>query len=164
MRKVGLSSVAMFAAVVLWIHSALFWQIGTVKYSGGTGEAGNPWRIAEAIDLIALGDNTGDYSGCFVLTGDIDLTGYGPFEKALIGYDTSSDYNFQGNGFGGVFDGRIFIGRQFTLFEYFFSIFSNFAVFPLEFEFYFLLYICISFMFSGFIPQVKRLQLLFNNA
>ncbi|MCP4708294.1 MAG: hypothetical protein GY869_06700, partial [Planctomycetes bacterium] len=82
---------------------------GTVKYSGGTGEAGNPWQIAGPGDLIALGGNTGDYSGCFVLASDIDMSGYGPFEMALIACSTNTDYGFVGIGFGGVFDGAGFV-------------------------------------------------------
>ena len=53
-------------------YPKLFWQY---RYSGGTGTAGDPYRIWTPEDLIALGENTDDYGKSFVLTADIDMTG-----------------------------------------------------------------------------------------
>ena len=43
------------------------------QYSGGSGAAENPYRIATAADLIALGETPEDYDKHFILTADIDL-------------------------------------------------------------------------------------------
>jgi len=45
----------------------------TAKYSGGTGEPNDPYQIATATDLIALGETPEDYDKHFILTADIDL-------------------------------------------------------------------------------------------
>ena len=81
-------------------------------YSGGTGEPNNPYQIADANDLLALGATTADYGKSFILTADIDLD---PnlldgqvFTTAVIAIDTNStDYlhEFQGTAFKGTFDG-----------------------------------------------------------
>ena len=74
-------------------YPRLSWQ----KYSGGTGEPNDPYQIATADDLIALGETPGDYGKCFILTADIDLDpnlpGRKVFDKAVFGT------------FMGVFDG-----------------------------------------------------------
>ncbi|MEW6404796.1 MAG: hypothetical protein AB1649_23615 [Chloroflexota bacterium] len=58
------------------------------KYSGGTGEPNNPYQIATAEDLIALGESTEDYDKHFILTADIDLDTNLPgrkiFDRAVI--------------------------------------------------------------------------------
>jgi hypothetical protein len=58
------------------------------KYSGGTGEPNDPYRIATAADLIALGESPEDYDRHFILTTDIDLgpslPGRKAFDKAVI--------------------------------------------------------------------------------
>ncbi len=58
------------------------------QYSGGTGEPNDPYRIATAADLIALGETPEDYDKHFILTADIDLDpnlpGRKVFEKAVI--------------------------------------------------------------------------------
>jgi hypothetical protein len=43
------------------------------KYGGGSGTADDPYLIATAEDLIALGDDPNDYNKHFILTDDIDL-------------------------------------------------------------------------------------------
>ncbi len=76
------------------------------QYSGGAGTEGDPYQIATAGDLIALGGNTGDYDKCFVLTADIDLAGY-EFDHAVIAWDEDTrTFGFQGNSFSGVFNGN----------------------------------------------------------
>ena len=74
-------------------------------YSGGTGEPNDPYQIATAEDLIALGNEPNDYNDCFVLTADIDLSGY-VFDRAVIAPDVDSDYPFNGTEFTGSFDGQ----------------------------------------------------------
>ncbi|MCX5643923.1 MAG: hypothetical protein NTZ17_04445 [Phycisphaerae bacterium] len=72
------------------------------KYSGGSGTVQDPYQIATAADLIALGETPDDYDKHFVLTADIDLApnlpGRKVFDKAVIGPAGSS--------FAGVFDGN----------------------------------------------------------
>ena len=80
------------------------------KYSGGTGEPDDPYRIATAQDLIVLGENPQDYDKHFILTTDIDLDpnlpGRKVFDSAVIAPDTNDGkFGFQGTRFTGVFDG-----------------------------------------------------------
>jgi len=63
------------------------------KYGGGSGTADDPYQIATAADLIALGEDPNDYDKHFKLVGDIDLAGH-VFDKAVI------------SPFTGVFDGN----------------------------------------------------------
>lgn len=63
-------------------------------YSGGSGTPTDPYQIASAEDLIALGETPDDYTKHFVLTADIDLSGY-TFDRAVIappGEDDSSSH------------------------------------------------------------------------
>ena len=80
------------------------------KYSGGTGEPNDPYQIATAADLIALGGTPEDYDKHFILTADIDLDpnlpGRKVFDKAVIAPDIDdTGYEFDGTSFTGVFDG-----------------------------------------------------------
>jgi hypothetical protein len=77
------------------------------KYSGGTGEPNDPYKIASAADLIALGNEPNDYDKHFILTVNIDLAGY-VFDKAVIAPDTdpNTEWDFEGMPFIGVFDGN----------------------------------------------------------
>jgi predicted secreted protein len=88
-------------------YPRLAWE----KYSGGTGEPNDPYQIATAADLIALGEMPADYDKHFILTADIDLDPNLPggkvFDRAAIAPDTdpTKEY-FQGTPFTGVFDGN----------------------------------------------------------
>ncbi len=82
------------------------------KYSGGSGTAQDPYQIATAADLIALGETPADYDKHFILTADIDLDpnlpGRKVFDRAVIAPDTDRNdkyYAFQGTPFTGTFDG-----------------------------------------------------------
>jgi hypothetical protein len=84
---------------------------GYAKYSGGTGEPNDPYQIATAADLIALGETPEDYDKHFLLTADIDLDpnlpGREVFDKAVIGPDTDpTNYYLVGTCFTGVFNGN----------------------------------------------------------
>jgi len=88
-------------------YPRLSWQ----KYSGGTGEPNDPYQIATAADLIALGETPEDYDKHFLLTADIDLDpnlpGRKVFDKTVIAPDTNDvESDFQGTSFTGVFDGN----------------------------------------------------------
>jgi hypothetical protein len=82
------------------------------KYSGGTGEPNDPYQIATAADLIALGETPADYDKHFILTADIDLDpnlpGCRVFDRAVIAPAESLDTwgYVGGTAFTGVFDGN----------------------------------------------------------
>jgi hypothetical protein len=99
--------------VALFLLTAV--STATAKYSGGTGEPNDPYQIATAADLIALGDEPNDYDKHFILTADIDLDpnlpGRKVFDKAVIApgeriYDLYDGYYFEGVPFSGDFDGN----------------------------------------------------------
>ena len=88
--------------------------VATKKYAGGTGEPNDPYQIATASDLIALGETPEDYDKHFILTADIDLDpnlpGRKVFDKAVI---APGQYGLSPGGpmlwgipFVGVFDGN----------------------------------------------------------
>jgi hypothetical protein len=74
-------------------------------YPGGSGTPEDPYQIADANDLLALAGTTTDYDKCFILTADIDLQGQ-VFTTAVIAPDTSTEWDFQGTPFTGIFDGN----------------------------------------------------------
>ena len=94
-------------AVLLTLVTCLFVLPAQAKYSGGTGEPNDPYQIATAADLIALGETPTDYDKHFILTADIDLDPNLPrrkvFDKALIAPTASRS---GGIPFVGVFDGN----------------------------------------------------------
>jgi len=99
----GIAGVTLFLLTVV--------SIATAKYSGGTGEPNDPYQIATAADLIALGNEPNDYDKHFLLTADIDLDpnlpGRKVFDKAVIAPDTdSAQSGFQGTWFTGILDGQ----------------------------------------------------------
>lgn len=79
--------------------------------AGGTGDPGDPLRIATAEQLIAAGSHPSLLHRHYVLVSDIDLDPNLPkaqmFDRALIAPDTSDmDEGFQGPVFTGTFDGN----------------------------------------------------------
>ena len=56
---------------VLSFIACLIVSTAQAKYSGGTGEPNDPYQIATAADLIALGETPEDYDKHFILTADI---------------------------------------------------------------------------------------------
>jgi len=90
---------------------AVFVANDPLRYSGGSGTSVDPFQIATAQDLIALGETPVDYDKHFVMTADIDLSGY-TFDRAVIAYHTGSDTAFDGTPFTGSFDGQGQVIRQ----------------------------------------------------
>ncbi len=75
------------------------------KYSGGTGEPNNPYLIATAEDMNAIGANTDDWDAHFLLVTDINLADYTGTQFNIIGkYISWDDPN--NKPFTGVFDGN----------------------------------------------------------
>ena len=97
--------------MMTWRHSQVLWispfliviclitSPAYAKYSGGTGEPNDPYQIATAADLIALGETPEDYGKHLILIADIDLDpnlpGRKVFDKAVIARLTGV---FDGNG------------------------------------------------------------------
>ena len=82
-------------AVMLYVSN------GNQLYSGGAGTELSPYVIATADDLVALGERTNDYDKYFIMTADIDMSGYS-FSHAVIA-DPANDMdafygNFDGDG------------------------------------------------------------------
>jgi rhodanese-related sulfurtransferase len=90
--------------------SAWVWETIPCKYAGGSGTADDPYQIAMAADLIALGETPDDYDKHFILTADIDLDpnlpGGNVFDKAVIAPYVKGRTGYVGTPFTGVFDGN----------------------------------------------------------
>jgi hypothetical protein len=76
----------------------------STNYSGGAGTDGNPWQIATAADLMRLADpaQSGDWSGYFEQTADIDMAGCDWTPIALLPWWTTA---FNRLLFTGTYDG-----------------------------------------------------------
>ena len=90
------------------------------KYAGGSGTEADPYQIATAEDLIALGESPEDYDKHFIMTADIDLDPNLPggkvFDRAVIAPDTNDvESGFQGTCFTGVFDGNGHVVSHLTI-------------------------------------------------
>jgi hypothetical protein len=73
-------------------------SLSFAKYSGGTGEPNDPYRIATPNDLNDIGNHVEDFNKCFVLMNDINLADYNGTRFNMIG-----DFDDR---FTGVFDGN----------------------------------------------------------
>jgi hypothetical protein len=106
MGKAGISPIV----VVVFLSFCALVQPISAKYSGGSGELGDPYQIANVDDLLALANDVADYNKCFIMTADIDLdpnlAGNRVFTTAVISRDVNNaNYKFDGNSFAGIFDG-----------------------------------------------------------
>jgi hypothetical protein len=108
--QVGNSTIVQAISVIATLCATCFPAYGA--YSGGSGTAEDPYQIATAADLIALGESARLYDRHFILTADIDLDpklpGRKVFDKAVIAPASHMDtYPYvQGTHFRGVFDGN----------------------------------------------------------
>ncbi|MBN2457363.1 MAG: hypothetical protein JXB29_12650 [Sedimentisphaerales bacterium] len=70
------------------------------KYSGGTGEPNNPYRIATADDLNDIGNHMEDFNKCFLQVNDVNLSEYTGTELNIIGPNSTTPFTgfFDGNG------------------------------------------------------------------
>jgi len=83
----------------------------SVEFAGGTGEPNDPYQIATAEQLIAIGSDPNLLDKSFVLVADIDLDPNLPggrvFEDALIAQDDSNNVSGHGGSpFDGILDGQ----------------------------------------------------------
>ncbi|MHC4332449.1 MAG: hypothetical protein ACYSUP_04760 [Planctomycetota bacterium] len=74
-------------------------SISFAKYSGGTGEPNDPYRIATAEDLNDIGNHVEDFNKCFVMVNDINLGAYTGQRFKIIGEDFQKPFT-------GIFDGN----------------------------------------------------------
>ena len=82
--------------VLAAILTAVFYIGGTVSsapYEGGSGTATDPYKIRTAEQMNTIGANSGDWTSCFKLIADIDMSRY-----------TGTQYKIIGN-YRGTFDG-----------------------------------------------------------
>jgi len=86
-------SILIFAIVISLVAGA-----AQGKYSSGTGEPNDPYRIATAEDLNDIGNNQEDWDKHFILVNDVNLAEYTSTQFNMIG-----EY---GMPFTGVFDGN----------------------------------------------------------
>jgi len=98
-------------ALLLTLTTCLFIFPAQAQYSGGSGTAEDPYQIATAADLIALGETPDDYDKHFILTADIDLDPNLPggkvFDRAVIAPASAGFMgSVTGTPFSGVFDGE----------------------------------------------------------
>ena len=87
------STAVLSAMVLLGIFAAV-----NAKYSGGTGEPNDPYRIATAEDLNDIGNHQEDWDKHFILINDVNLAQYTGTQFKIIGNSTRM--------FTGVFDGN----------------------------------------------------------
>ncbi len=83
------------------------------KYSG-SGTESEPYLISSPKDILGLNSCTADYDKYFILTTDIDLSGY-YLDSALIAKDIYPDDNYDGTPFAGQFDGNGFTISNLTI-------------------------------------------------
>ena len=98
MGKGGISQ----RAVVLFVTVCTLVQPIYAKYSGGTGDANDPYLISTPEDLNDINNHTEDFNKCFLLVNDINMASYPGTQFKTIGYyaDISS------KPFKGIFDGN----------------------------------------------------------
>jgi hypothetical protein len=86
------------AIVVFLLFFSVLPNSAQAKYSGGSGEPNDPYKIATATDLNDIGNHIEDFNKSFLITSDINLAQYTGSQFKIIGNST--------NPFRGVFDGN----------------------------------------------------------
>ena len=76
----------------------------TTKYAGGDGVI-TPYKIEDLGNWFDITNNSTDWDKSFLLMEDIDLNGLS-FTQAVIAPDISTNTDFQGTQFKGIFDGN----------------------------------------------------------
>jgi hypothetical protein len=102
-RRVNVKTVTTFVLYTAILTLTAGNSLG--KYSGGTGETDDPYRIASASDLTEMAADANDYSKSFIQTANIDLGGE-VFTTAIIAQSNSPDGYYHGTIFTGVYDGN----------------------------------------------------------
>ncbi|MHC4619776.1 MAG: GLUG motif-containing protein [Planctomycetota bacterium] len=110
-RRSGRTRAILLVAVVCLLAT----KVSQAKYSGGTGEPNDPYRIGTAEDLNDIGNHVEDFNKCFVMVNDINMAGLS-YRTGVIAPDinNANDY-FQGTPFTGIFDGNDWNIRKLTI-------------------------------------------------
>jgi len=87
-----------YSILVSAIIALLVGIAAEAKYSGGTGEPNDPYRIATAENLNDIGNHQEDWDKHFILVNDVNLAQYTGTKFKIIGNSTTN--------FTGVFDGN----------------------------------------------------------
>jgi len=97
------------AAVLILLSNPESQSVLAHPFAGGSGTPDDPYQIATADQLIAIGSDGGSRDKCFILTSDIDLDANIPagrvFDHAVIVFRTSNSLSVTDEGFAGTFDG-----------------------------------------------------------
>jgi len=95
---------SIFLLGMVSVLSGSVWAAGT--YDGGDGSAGDPFQINTPAQMDEIGRHSEDWGSYFVLTADIDLSGYTGTAFNIIAPNTDSGTSgHQGTKFTGSFDG-----------------------------------------------------------
>jgi hypothetical protein len=90
-----------YSILVSLIIALLAGTDAEAKYSGGTGDPNDPYRIARAEDLNDIGNHQEDWNKYFILVNDVNLFQYTGTQLKMIGVK----FGDVGIPFTGVFDG-----------------------------------------------------------
>jgi len=98
MEKTNLKIRWAISVVLASVLSGSVWATGT--YNGGNGSEGSPFEINTPAQMDEIGQHVEDWSSYFILTADIDLSGYTGTEFHIIGSNVSPFFtgSFDGNG------------------------------------------------------------------
>lgn len=99
----------LYTTILSWLVISSLGQ--AAEFAGGTGDPNDPYQIATAEHLLAIGDDPNLLGQCFILVNDIDLDPNRPdgreFDRAVIASGESA--------FNGVFDGNDGTIRNLTI-------------------------------------------------
>jgi hypothetical protein len=99
-QKTNLKSLVVMGVLLV---AGLPESVSGQKYSGGTGEPNDPYRIATPNDLNDIGNHPEDWGSYFVMVNDINLAEYTGTQFNIIGYYLDE---YSNNPFTGLFDGN----------------------------------------------------------
>ncbi|MHC4517687.1 MAG: GLUG motif-containing protein, partial [Planctomycetota bacterium] len=109
------------AARLLIVVAALCTTAWAVEFAGGTGYRNDPYQIATAQQLMALGEDPNLYNRHFVLIADIDLDpslpGRRVFQKPILTWTFPRRRSGGPTGFAGTLDGHGHVIRNGVLFD-----------------------------------------------
>jgi len=101
-----------YSILVSLIIALLAATTANAKYSGGTGDPNDPYKIATAEDLNDIGRYEEDWGKHFILINDVNLAGYTGSQFKVIG--RFAGWSPTDKPFTGVFDGNDHKVRNFT--------------------------------------------------
>ena len=103
-KRTNLKTWLVISILLVVILPGSLWATGT--YDDGDGTPGNPFQINTPAQMDEIGQHSEDWGLCFILTADIDLSGYTGTDFHIIGST--------GTPFTGSFDGNDYTISNFT--------------------------------------------------